>query len=472
MTTKEENKLEESKIKNKVKITFAGGAVTPTGSNFLLEYGDKKFLVDCGLYQGSRIAEHENREAFSYDPKTIDALFITHGHLDHVGRIGKLIHDGFDGPIYSTPPTRDIGELIMLDSLGILSKEAFRDGLEPIYDEKDVMHAMNNWTVKKYHEEMSFNAGKNNVTVTFMDAGHIMGSSMIRFEIEGKKFLFTGDLGNTPSPLLKDTETIKDINYLVMESVYGDRNHENLEDRVNKLKSVIKNTLSKNGTLMIPAFSIERTQEILFQINNMVEKGEIPKTKIYLDSPLGIKVTRVYKKYEREYMNSDVNGVIKAGDDIFSFPGLTMTENKEDSMMINADHGAKIIIAGSGMSNGGRIVHHEARYLSDPRATLLLVGYQALGTLGRLIQEGEKKIKIKGQEIDVKCNVDMIGGFSAHKDSDGLVNFVEDSADTLEKVFIVLGEPKSAMYLGQKLYEYYGLDVKIPTLGEVVEIEL
>jgi metallo-beta-lactamase family protein len=334
------------------------------------------------------------------------------------------------------------------------------------------MHAMNSWNIKKYHEEMSFNTGNTNVVVTFLDAGHIMGSSMICFEIEGKKFLFTGDLGNTPSPLLKDTEIIKDINYLVMESVYGDRNHENLEDRVTKLRNIIKETLSRGGTLMIPAFSIERTQEILFQINNMTEAGEIPKTKVYLDSPLGIKVTRVYKKYEREYMNADVNGVIKAGDDIFNFPGLTITENKEDSMMINADHGGKIIIAGSGMSNGGRIVHHEMRYLSDPRATLLLVGYQALGTLGRLLQEGEKKVRIKGQEVNVKCKIEMIGGFSAHKDSDGLVKFVESSAESLKKVFIVLGEPKSAMYLGQKLYEYYGLDVKLPTLGEVVEIDL
>lgn len=472
MTTKEENKIAESKIKNKVKITFAGGAVTPTGSNFLLEYANKKFLVDCGLYQGSRIAEHENREDFSYDPKTIDALFITHGHLDHVGRIGKLIKDGYDGPIYSTPPTRDIGELIMIDSMGILKKESDRDGLEPMYDEKDVMQAMRNWNTKKYHEDMSFNTSEGNVSVNFLDAGHIMGSSMIQFEIEGKKFLFTGDLGNTPSPLLKDTEIIKNIDYLVMESVYGDRNHEKIEDRVKKLREIIKTTISRGGTLMIPAFSIERTQEILFQINNMVEGGEIPRTKIYLDSPLGIKVTRVYKKYEREYMNKEVNQVIKDGDDIFSFPGLLMTENKEESMKINGDYGAKIIIAGSGMSNGGRIVHHEARYLPDPKATLLLVGYQALGTLGRLIQEGEKKVRIYGQEIDVRCKVEMIGGFSAHKDSDNLIKFVESSADTLKKVFIVLGEPKSAMHLGQKLYEYYGLEVKIPTLGEVVEIEL
>ena len=458
--------------KSKVKITFAGGAVTPTGSNFLLEYGDIKFLVDCGLYQGSRAAEHENREDFKYDPKTISALFVTHGHLDHVGRIPKLCRDGFDGPIYSTAPTRDIGELIMLDSMSILAKEAKNDGLEPVYDEKDVMHAVRNWNVRKYHEDISFNVGSENIKVRFLDAGHIMGSSMIEFEIRDKRFLFTGDLGNTPSPLLKDTESIKDIDYLIMESVYGDRNHEKIDQRINKLRDIINKTVKGGGTLMIPAFSVERTQELLYQMNNMVEKGEIPSVKMYLDSPLGIKVTRVYKKYEREYMNNEVNSIIKSGDDIFQFPGLVMTETKEESMAINNDLGAKIIMAGSGMSNGGRIMHHEMRYLSNPKATLLLVGYQAIGTLGRLLQEGEKKVRIKGQEINVKCNIEMISGFSAHKDSDNLVKFVESSAQSLKKVFIVLGEPKSAMYLGQKLYEYYGLDVKLPTLGETVEIEI
>ncbi len=456
----------------KLKITFAGGAVTPTGSNFILEYAGKKLMVDCGLYQGSRTASFENREDFKYDPASIDALFVTHGHLDHVGRIPKLVRDGFSGPIYSTPPTRDIGELIMLDSMGILEKEGLRDGVPVFYEEKDVIKTMHNWHTQHYHEILPVQTDEGIIKVRFLDSGHIMGASMIEFEIEGKKIIFTGDLGNTPSPLLRDTESIKGANYLIMESVYGDRNHEKLEERSIMLKNIIVKTIKRGGTLMIPAFSIERTQEMLYAINEMVEKGLIPKTKIYLDSPLGIKVTRVYKMYEKDYMNKEVNTLIDHGDDIFSFPGLVMTEDREESMKINSDSGAKVIIAGSGMSNGGRIVHHEARYLPDPRATLLLVGYQALGTMGRMLQEGHKKVFINGHEVNVKCEIEMIGGFSAHKDSDNLVKFVDDAHETLQKVFVVLGEPKSAMHLSQKIHEYYNLDVKIPTLGESVEIDL
>ena len=457
---------------SKIKVTFAGGASTPTGSNFLIEIGDKKFLVDCGLYQGERIAEYENRKAFAYDVTKVDGLFVTHGHLDHVGRIPKLYADGYTGPVYSTPPTRDIGELIMLDSLHLLEKEAEREGITPMYQEKDVIRAMHNWHTQNYHEVLPVHTSEGVLKVRFLDAGHIMGSSMVEFELNGKKLLFTGDLGNTPSPLLRDTEKIKDINYLVMESVYGDRNHEDINDRVEKLKQIIIKTVKRGGTLMIPAFSIERTQEILFQINNFVEKGVIPRCSVYLDSPLGINVTKVYKRYLKSYMNGDINNIVSGGDDIFNFPGLKITATKEESMAINHDMGAKIIIAGSGMSNGGRIVHHEARYLSDPRATLLLVGYQAVGTLGRKLYEGNKKVLVNHQDVNVKCEIAMIGGFSAHKDSANLIKFVETSTDTLKQVFIVLGEPKSAMFLGQRISENYDIPVKLPELGETVELEM
>lgn len=457
---------------SKIKVTFAGGASTPTGSNFLVEVGDKKFLVDCGLYQGERIAEYENRKDFPYDLTKIDGLFVTHGHLDHVGRIPKLYADGYTGPIYSTPPTRDIGELIMLDSLHLLQNEAEREGLTPMYEEKDVIRAMHNWHTQNYHEVLPIQTSEGVLKVRLLDAGHIMGSSMVEFELNGKKLLFSGDLGNSPSPLLKDTEEIKNINYLIMESVYGDRNHEDFQDRIEKLKQIIIKTITRGGTLMIPAFSIERTQEILFQINNFVEQGLVPRCPIYLDSPLGINVTKVYKRYHAEYMNTGVNSIIKSGDDIFNFPGLKITADKEESMAINHDNGAKIIIAGSGMSNGGRIVHHEAKYLPDPKATLLLVGYQAIGTLGRKLYEGAKKVYVNHNEVNVRCEINMIGGFSAHKDSQHLVQFVESSADTLNKVFVVLGEPKSAMFLAQKINEYYDIPVKLPELGETVELDM
>ncbi|MDQ5957133.1 MAG: metallo-beta-lactamase family protein [Patescibacteria group bacterium] len=456
----------------KLKITFAGGANTATGSNFILEVGDRRLMIDCGLYQGEKMVDEINRQDFSYDLSKIDALFVTHGHLDHVGRIPKLYNDGYIGPIYSTPPTRDIGELIMMDSLSILSKDSEREGTEPIYEEKDVLAAIHNWHTQKYHEVLPISTSEGVLKVRFLDAGHIMGSSMVEFEINGKKIVFTGDLGNTPSPLLKDTEEIKDVTYLVMESVYGDRNHEDQDFRIQKLKDIINKTIKRGGTLMIPAFSIERTQEILYYINDFVENGLIPKCPIYLDSPLGINATAVYKKYQSDYMNTEVNSIIKSGDDIFSFKGLTLTKDKKDSQAINDDHGAKIIIAGSGMSSGGRIIHHEMRYLSDPKATLLMVGYQAVGTLGRRLQDGDKTVVVHGQEVKVKCEVDMIGGFSAHKDSDHLLGFVESSAESIKKVFIVLGEPKSSMFLGQRIVENYGLDITLPELGETVELDI
>lgn len=455
----------------KIKITFAGGAKSPTGSNFLIEVGDKKFLVDCGLYQGNKYCDECNLEPFTYDPKTIDGLFVTHGHLDHVGRIPKLVHEGYSGPIYSTPPTRDIGELIMLDSMFILKKEAEHNGIKPLYEEADVIEAMRNWHTMPYHEVLPIHTSVGVLSVRLLDAGHILGSSMIEFTLNGKKLLLTGDLGNTPSPLLRDTEKIENIDYLVMESVYGDRNHENKEEKVDLFKKAIKKILTSGGNLLIPAFSVERTQELLYYLNQMVEAGDIPRVPVYVDAPLGINITKVYKKYE-DYFNKNVDAIIHSGDDIFKFPGLKETSSTDDSKAINHDQRSKIIIAGSGMSNGGRILHHEKAYLGDPRTILLLVGYQAAGTLGRLLQDGHKQVHIMGEEVNVKAEIIMIGGFSAHKDSQHLVEFVESTANTLKQVFVVLGEPKSSAFLAQRIHEYYGLPVSVPELNNTVELEM
>ncbi len=456
----------------KVKLTFAGGAKSPTGSNFLIEVGDKKFLVDCGLYQGSnKYCDECNLDAFIYDPKTIDGLFVTHGHLDHVGRIPKLVREGFTGPIYSTPPTRDIGELIMLDSLNILKKEAEHNKTDLLYEEKDVINAMRAWHTMPYHEVLPIQTSAGILSVRLLDAGHILGSSMIEFTLNGKKLLLTGDLGNTPSPLLRDTEKIENIDYLVMESVYGDRNHENQKEKIDIFKKAIQKIQKTGGNMLIPAFSIERTQELLYYLNQMVESGELPRIPVYVDSPLGINITKVYKKYE-DYFNKNTDAIIKAGDDIFKFPGLIETPSTEDSKAINHDNRTKIIIAGSGMSNGGRILHHERAHLSDPRTVLLLVGYQAAGTLGRMLQDGHKQVHIMGEDVSVKAEVVMIGGFSAHKDSKHLVEFVESSVATLKKVFIVLGEPKSSAFLAQRINEYYGLSVSVPDMGNTVELEM
>lgn len=453
------------------KITFAGGAQMPTGSNFLVEIAGKKILVDCGLVQGEKYSIPLNQEPFSYGPETIDFLFVTHAHLDHVGRIPKLVRDGFKGKIISTAPTREMAELVMLDSMGILAKEAKHENTPQLYEEKDVFEAMKLWdTIVEYQKPYAIETENGAISVTPHDAGHILGSAMYVIEHQGKKVAFTGDLGNTPSPLMHDTDGLKDVDYLIMESVYGDRNHKDKDKRIEIFKEAVTSTIKKGGTVLIPAFSIERTQEMLLAFNELVESKQIPEVPVYLDSPLGINITSVYKKYE-SWFNDDIKRIIKSGDDIFNFKGLVKTPSPEDSKAINHDTRPKVIIAGSGMSNGGRILHHEARYLPDPNSTIIIAGYQAVGTIGRRIVEKEKEVFIHGEQVSIRARLVNIHGFSAHKDSDHLVEFVAPMAPRLKKVFVVLGEPKSAYFLGQKIHEEYDVPVSVPEKGDSVEIE-
>lgn len=453
-------------------VTFAGGAQMPTGSNFLVECGGKKILIDCGLVQGEQYSLPINSEPFMYDASTIDFLFVTHGHLDHVGRIPQLVKAGFKGKIISTEPTREIAELIMLDSMGLLGKEAITQGVPMLYEERDVFESIHLWnTILKYEENYKIETSDGDINIILHDAGHILGSSMIEIEHKGKRLALTGDLGNTPSPLMKDTTPLKNIDYLIMESVYGDRNHKDKDKRIDIFKEAVISTINKGGTVLIPAFSIERTQEMLLAFNELVESNQIPKVPVYLDSPLGINITKVYKKHE-SWFNENVEKIIKSGDDIFDFRGLVQTPTSEESKaIINNNNGPKIIIAGSGMSNGGRIVHHEMKYLPDPNSTIIIVGYQSINTLGRDIVNKPKEVYIYGNPIPLKARVVNIHGFSAHKDSDHLVEFVESTAESLKKVFIVLGEPKSAYFLGQRLHETYGLDVVVPEKGDKIELE-
>jgi metallo-beta-lactamase family protein len=451
-------------------VTFANGTQMPTGSNFLIEVGGKRILVDCGLVQGERYAAPINQEPFPYDTGSIDYLFVTHSHLDHVGRIPRLVRDGFVGKIMSTAPTRDMAELIMLDSMGVLAKEAEHTGEQPLYEEKNVLDALRLWdTSLEYEKPFSIPGADGAISVIAHDAGHILGSTMYEFVYQGKHLVFTGDLGNTPSPLMKDTTALTHIDYLVIESVYGDRNHKDKDRRIEILKEAITSTINKGGTVIIPAFSIERTQELLLAFNELVETKQIPEVPFYLDSPLGINITKVYKKYE-SWFNENTEKIIKSGDDIFSFKGLVQTASPDESKAISRDTRPKIIIAGSGMSNGGRILHHEAHYLPDPKNTIIIVGYQSVGTLGRKIIENEKEIVIHGQPVKVHARVVNIHGFSAHKDSDHLIEFVASTASTLKKIFVVLGESKSAYFLGQRLHEVYQVPVLVPAKGDVVEL--
>ncbi|MEK9181729.1 MAG: MBL fold metallo-hydrolase [Patescibacteria group bacterium] len=450
------------------KITFCGGTGSVTGANFLLEVAGKRILIDCGLTQGTKLADDINWDPFPYEAKEIDLLFITHAHVDHVGRIPKLIHEGFHGKIYSTKPTRPLALLMLEDTAGILSKNINSSlNLEKIYSPENIKLAFSIWQGFDYHEKIEIAP---NLEAQFLNAGHILGSAMVLFIYNGKKILFTGDLGNSPSPILPDTEKVTDIDYLIMESVYGDRNHESKDDRRKFLEQTIEDNYKRKGTLVIPTFSLERSQELLFELNSLVENNRIPPMPIFLDSPLAIRLTEVFKQH-RDYLNENAQHAMKSDKYLFDFPGLHNTLKSEESRMIRNVPNPKIVIAGSGMSTGGRVVHHERHYLPDPNNTLLLAGYQSVGTLGRLIQEGVKTVRISGEDVVIRSHIVTITGYSGHKDSDGLLGFVEDVQETVKRVFVVMGEPKSAMFLVQKLRDNLGIDASAPEQGSSVTLE-
>lgn len=446
-----------------MKLTFFGGAKAVTGSNYLMESGGTKILVDCGLQQGSNFAERQNFEPFPYNPSGIEAVFVTHAHIDHIGRLPKLVKDGFRGTIYSTPPTKDFSEFLLIDSEHLLGREAERERKEPIYTIVDVQQTGAQWKGLAYHEKIK--AGP--FTVTFFDAGHILGSSIICVEAEGKTVVFSGDLGNYPAPIIGATEEIREADYCLIESTYGDRIHEGVDERREHLENAVEDVAKSKGVLMIPAFAMERTQELLYHLNELVEKGRVPKIPVYIDSPLAIKLTEVYKKYEN-YFNKKAHTQVHSGDDILNFPGLHFTLTTEESKAINTVPPPKVIIAGSGMSQGGRILHHEKRYLPDPKSMILFVGYQAANSLGRKILEGAQSVRLHGENIPVRCKVLAIGGYSAHADQPRLLSWLRPMRETLKKVFVVQGEEPSANALAQKIKDDLAIDAHIPEQGETI----
>ncbi len=447
------------------RITFVGGAEEVTGSNFLLDAGSAQLMIDCGARE-SPLSDQAN-EPFPYDVTKITALLVTHAHQDHIGRIPELVRHGFRGAIYSTAATKDLAAVMLNDALGIIEEEARRAQRVPPYEGSDIERALSQWETHRYHEAYTIA----DLSIEMLDSGHILGGAMMKISRGGRSVLFTGDIGNSPEPLLRDTESPEGVQYLVMESVYGDRTHENRERRKQLLREAVEETHARKGTLLIPSFSVERTQVLLSEMNDLVEREGMAALPVYLDSPLAAQVTTIFRKHT-DLFNDAVQGKLKSGDDIFSFKGLVITDSARESLAIHREAGAKIIIAGAGMSNGGRVRMHEAALLDDKNTMLLFSGYQAPGSLGRRLQEGAKKVRIDDTWVKVRAEIRSLTGYSGHADRDQLLSFLELAGEKLERAFVVMGEPRSSLFFAQRAHDFLGVDAYVPHKGESIEITI
>jgi metallo-beta-lactamase family protein len=454
-----------------MKISFHGACREITGSCNLVETGKVKFLVDCGLFQGRDFFTRKNFDPFDFDPKEIDFVLLTHAHLDHCGRLPKLYKEGFRGEIIVTPATRDLTEVILADSARVIAAEAGRLGLPPFYTEDDVLEIMERFETVEYRQEFTVIP---EIKITARDAGHILGSAIFEIRIneqgQEKKIVFSGDLGNPPTPIIKDTEFIGGADAVIVESTYGGLTHEPSGERLDLLRRAVIESVGRGGVLMIPSFALERTQEVLYELNYLMENKKIPQVPIFVDSPLAIRATAVYKKYAELYDEESCR-LIEAGDNLFNFPGLVYTASVEESKTINKTPPPKVIIAGSGMCTGGRMPHHLLRYLSDPKNHLLIISYQAEESLGRRLFDGEKTVTIENEKVRVRAKVSAIGAYSSHADQPKIMNWIKNiAAPGPEKIFINHGEMEKNIALKEAIEKEGSAEIFIPEYGKVYEI--
>ncbi|WP_058485215.1 MBL fold metallo-hydrolase RNA specificity domain-containing protein [Defluviitalea phaphyphila] len=468
-----------------MKLTFLGAAQTVTGSCYLMEANNKKVLIDCGMFQGHDKEEDLNFEPFPFDVGSIDYLFLTHAHIDHSGKIPKLCKEGFKGEIICTKATADLCSIMLPDSGYIQESEiewknrkrkrAGRPLLEPLYTYQDALNSLKYFKPVSYHEVINLDG---NITIKFSDAGHILGSSIleiwVREENSEIKVVFTGDLGNYDIPLLRDPEFIESADYLIIESTYGNRMHKENENKLRKLMNIIEETIQNGGNVVIPSFAVGRTQEIIYEIHKyrqLYQKDmEFLKTvPVYVDSPLAISATEIFRK-NLDCYDEEARTYIENGDNPLDFPNLIFTRTPDESKMLNEKKEPCIIISASGMCEAGRIRHHLKHNLWREDSTVLFVGYQAPGTLGRRILDGIKKVKILGEEISIKARIESIEGYSGHADQKGLVNWVSHLKKMPKKTFIVHGEIEAQKVFAKLLKDKFGIKTVIPQRGDSYEL--
>ena len=473
-----------------MKITFLGATKMVTGSNFLVEAAGKRFLVDCGMYQGKAELEMENYNPFDYNPAEIDFMLLTHAHIDHSGRIPKLYNEGFKGPIYAHKATCDLCGIMLPDSGHIQemesewkNKKRIRKGespLPPLYTAEDAINSQELFVPVKYDEIIQIDE---NINVRFNDAGHMLGSSIIEIWVkeDGKetKAVFSGDLGNNDIPLLSSPTMIDTADYLVMESTYGSRLHIKNNQKAELFLNIVSETIDNGGTVVIPSFAVGRTQEILYELNKIKENTSdaefmrkyktLMKVPVYVDSPLAISATEIFKQ-NTELFDDEIKEEMERGDNPLEFPGLKFTQTADESKALNENPESSIIISASGMCDVGRIKHHLKHNIWNPNSTILFVGYQAPGTLGYSIVNGAKKVTIFGEEFAVNARIEYIEGYSGHADQEWLMNFVYSFISKPTHIFLVHGEEESQEVLRDKILEGTGIGVTIPEYGETYEL--